>query len=269
MEKQPAGNGKEGKTGSPGEASAKAGKAAYRTVRYFKYAFGEIVLVVIGILIAIQINAFYKNKSEEGTNIQLLNRLISEIELNIERLDFLEYNYALDSLNTEYFAKNEETLKRGLAILERGITSSNIDSLINTDFNKSSYNLHRSIYDEMINTGKLYSIGSKELISQINEYYKQIEKEEYYNKQNVANTNDLYLDCKYGWVNFEIEYELDSDLNIEDYIWLFDKTSPEFINLRTYFAYAYSIIKRSRQRVGGIRKASKQLIEHINERIND
>jgi len=39
----------ENKTGSSSEASAKAGK-------YFKYAIGEIILIVLGILIALQID---------------------------------------------------------------------------------------------------------------------------------------------------------------------------------------------------------------------
>ena len=46
-----------------------------KTGKYLKYALGEIVLVVIGILIAIQINAFYelrKNEQKMRTNAKLL-----------------------------------------------------------------------------------------------------------------------------------------------------------------------------------------------------
>jgi hypothetical protein len=56
-----------GKTGSSAEASAKAGK-------YFKYAIGEIILVVIGILIALQINNWNEdNKSAKREKAILIN----------------------------------------------------------------------------------------------------------------------------------------------------------------------------------------------------
>ena len=35
-----------------------------KTAKYFKYAIGEIVLVVIGILIALQINNWNQNRKE-------------------------------------------------------------------------------------------------------------------------------------------------------------------------------------------------------------
>ena len=40
----------------PNDSVGRAGKPALPAGRYFKYAIGEIILVVIGILIALQIN---------------------------------------------------------------------------------------------------------------------------------------------------------------------------------------------------------------------
>ena len=58
-----------------------------KTGKYFKYAIGEIVLVVIGILIALQINEWNnernKNKAEEIIITQLkgdLRKLQIELE---------------------------------------------------------------------------------------------------------------------------------------------------------------------------------------------
>ncbi|WP_223033038.1 hypothetical protein [Hanstruepera marina] len=240
-----------------------------KTGKYIKYAFGEIVLVVIGILIAVQINGYYKKQAEMQINIQLLNRMISEIDLNIERLDFLEYNTNLDSLRTKVFSENEKELKWSLTILENGVKTQDIDSLVLVDFNRSSYNLHRSIYDKMINTGKLYNLGSDSLIGEINEYYKLIEREDYYNKKQIIRTNDLYFQCKYGWVNLVNDYRLKSGVNLADYPWLSDKTSKEYVNLRTYWSKAHAVIKRSRERMDGIRMRSYKLKEHIQLAIND
>jgi hypothetical protein len=49
-----------------------------KTGKYFKYAIGEIVLVVIGILIALQINNWNDNRIKLQEQQQLFNQLLSE-----------------------------------------------------------------------------------------------------------------------------------------------------------------------------------------------
>jgi len=51
-----------------------------KTSRYFKYAIGEIVLVVIGILIALQINNWNENQKEEKKAQILFEDLYVELE---------------------------------------------------------------------------------------------------------------------------------------------------------------------------------------------
>ena len=60
--------GRAGKTGTSAEASAKAG-------RYFKYAIGEIILVVIGILIALQINNWNEIKKDRAFEVKMLTEV--------------------------------------------------------------------------------------------------------------------------------------------------------------------------------------------------
>ena len=51
-----------------------------KTGKYLKYAFGEIILVVIGILIALQINNWNENKS----NITQAKKHLETIKLNLQ-----------------------------------------------------------------------------------------------------------------------------------------------------------------------------------------
>ena len=60
---------------------------AGKTSRYLKYAIGEIVLVVIGILIALQINNWNENRKEALKEKQLLSNLQSEFKDNLKDLD--------------------------------------------------------------------------------------------------------------------------------------------------------------------------------------
>lgn len=55
--------------------------------KYFFYAIGEIILVVIGILIALQINNWNEDKKDRIQEQELLNQLQSEFKSNLEQLD--------------------------------------------------------------------------------------------------------------------------------------------------------------------------------------
>lgn len=55
--------------------------------KYLLYALGEILLVVIGILIALQINNWNEYRKERLQEKQLLAQLRSEFESNLEQLD--------------------------------------------------------------------------------------------------------------------------------------------------------------------------------------
>jgi hypothetical protein len=50
-----------------------------KTGRYFKYATGEIILVVIGILIALQINNWNENRKLEQREVQILKEIKSDL----------------------------------------------------------------------------------------------------------------------------------------------------------------------------------------------
>ena len=55
--------------------------------KYSRYAVGEIVLVVVGILIALQINNWNENRKNSNLERKLLTELISDLETNIESLN--------------------------------------------------------------------------------------------------------------------------------------------------------------------------------------
>ena len=55
------------------------GKPALPAGRYLKYAIGEIILVVIGILIALQINNWNEAKKDRSTEVKLLKELREDL----------------------------------------------------------------------------------------------------------------------------------------------------------------------------------------------
>ncbi|MEO1032008.1 MAG: DUF6090 family protein [Bacteroidota bacterium] len=76
---------------------------------YFKYAIGEILLVVIGILIALQINNWNDNIKAQEAKFQILTSIKKEIQANKKHIEtvFPYHNMIRDTMNT----LNPETLK--------------------------------------------------------------------------------------------------------------------------------------------------------------
>ncbi len=84
-----------------------------KTGKYLKYAVGEIVLVVIGILIALSINNWNQNKRQEEQLNSVYERIVIDIDNDIRELsravayyDSLEYVYTrviADSITPDLF----------------------------------------------------------------------------------------------------------------------------------------------------------------------
>ncbi|HBR54223.1 MAG TPA: hypothetical protein DEA82_11320, partial [Flavobacteriaceae bacterium] len=58
-----------------------------RFSKYLLYAIGEIILVVIGILIALQINNWNEERKERFTEQKILKQLQKEYTQNLKQLD--------------------------------------------------------------------------------------------------------------------------------------------------------------------------------------
>jgi hypothetical protein len=61
-----------------------------KTTKYLKYAIGEIILVVIGILIALSINNWNENRKQENSKQKLMLAIKNELLANKESLESYE-----------------------------------------------------------------------------------------------------------------------------------------------------------------------------------
>ena len=91
-----------------------------KTGKYFKYAIGEIVLVVIGILIALSINNWNQNRLLKNDEVILVKQLLRDA--NADRLFFKERLYKLKT--QAHFYNNFLNHCKGLIIEKDTITKS-------------------------------------------------------------------------------------------------------------------------------------------------
>jgi hypothetical protein len=142
-----------------------------KTGKYFKYAIGEIILVVIGILIALQINTWNQYRLLKLEETKTLKSLHAEFT---ENLDKFNINYK-DQLTRDSITKRLLNPKIVDAPFET------LDSLIyklgwNFKFNPST-----GVYTSVVNSGKIEIISNdtlKRKISNFNNVLVDYEEEE-------------------------------------------------------------------------------------------
>jgi len=140
-----------------------------KTGKYFKYAIGEIILVVIGILIALQINNWNENNNLKVKETHALNEIISDLDNNIATFTNIKTRKT-NSLNSA-----KSSLKIIIDVLEN--KKEYHDSLIphftgilgypDPDIKTSGYESLTSIGMDLISDNKLRSEIGKYYTSQI------------------------------------------------------------------------------------------------------
>ena len=106
-----------------------------KTGKYFKYAIGEIVLVVIGILIALQINNWNEQRKENSNEQAILKRLEKEFISNkAQLLDKIEFrNTLIESCKQllDYFDKPENATRDSILVYLSTIQPPTFDPIQN------------------------------------------------------------------------------------------------------------------------------------------
>jgi hypothetical protein len=72
-----------------------------KTGKYFKYAIGEIALVVIGILIALSINNWNEQNKSNLKEVKILRELKNDLKSNYQELSTIKEMYSLEINKTD------------------------------------------------------------------------------------------------------------------------------------------------------------------------
>jgi len=136
-----------------------------KTSKYFKYAIGEIILVVIGILIALSINNWNQERLSKKMEHNYINRLIEDLvadtammadQIRYSKIRF-EYGTALDSMI-------RIGNRRQIPAIEVIEASQNIGRLWLPQYSANTYN-------DLINTGNLNIISDPVIADRIRGHY--------------------------------------------------------------------------------------------------
>jgi hypothetical protein len=114
--------------------------------KYFKYAIGEIILVVIGILIALQINNWNEERKQSEKRDSYYLSMIGSFEKDLQKIDSYEKYLEGIQNNVNEFRIN---VKKSSNYLK---ASQYIDSL---NIFTSDLDLNASIWESIVNSGHI------------------------------------------------------------------------------------------------------------------
>jgi hypothetical protein len=138
-----------------------------KTGKYFKYAIGEIVLVVIGILIALQINNWNQDRIEHKETKVLLSNLSLDIEENIKNLKDQQNLLKIRKDWADFILKSLDD--------QKVIDSTMFVTAITRVGWIMDYSQMLPTYTEIISSGKLSYINSENLKKALGDYQSKVE----------------------------------------------------------------------------------------------
>jgi hypothetical protein len=127
-----------------------------KTSKYLKYAIGEIVLVVIGILIALQVNNWNENRKERLLEQQMLKNLKQENNENLKALI-----QSIDKRQSQLGALN--ILLKYIDDKQDNLTEKQLDSLIGISRYISNFEARNGVLNDILNSGELSIIKNDSL----------------------------------------------------------------------------------------------------------
>jgi hypothetical protein len=233
-----------------------------KTTKYFKYAIGEIILVVIGILIALQINNWNQNSQIKHSNQLLLKKMLIDLD-NIEtRLNSITFTYSKDN-DFDYISLTEaiNNCDSILTLVDKGLKKENLAYLANvrTTQGGTLLNIYDNTYNELLNTGSLYSLGSDTLVKAIQNFYKFCERETKYQQFNNDMANRGLIKYEDGFSFLFMNYiQKPLNFDLKEYPFYMNTKSTEYKN----FQIGVRLIKEGQ--VGNKRKMLKIIEEAKN-----
>ena len=145
-----------------------------KTGKYFKYAIGEIALVVIGILIALQINNWNENRKKGIAEQNLYQTLISSLESDLE-----DANDKIASVEQSIKAQEIFIINSFDEIKNKYDTDQIENLLFSVSRSSKSFFPNYGLYEKISNNNQIDLIQSTELQMKIIELY-----EQYYKRYN-------------------------------------------------------------------------------------
>jgi hypothetical protein len=229
-----------------------------KTGKYFKYATGEILLVVIGILIALQINNWNENRKSEDVKQNYYKQLL--IDLKTDKNYAKLMISALDSSITKY-ENYQETLKQ--PYIDSNESFKNVG---NNNWASRNLEFKTSTIKSLINTGDI-SLLEPNLRDKLTNYDGSKAQMLNLSKGNNDASNNIYQSAVMS--GFFLKFGLDHQPEFAKYLDI-ENMSPEiYIKINGYLTWRTFGEKRTIKRLNNLIEDADIIIELINKKFKE
>ena len=213
--------------------------------KYLKYAIGEIILVVIGILIALSINNWNQERVSKDKAYAFLNQINKDLTF-----DLRYYEYMIKSASELSLVFNEvvtsNTENDSLLVKLGSIITVNYDA---RDFGPS--------YRSFVNSGDINLIEDKELLAGLQFYYSLLTESmnnmtEYQKTFNIHNIEGRLVET--------LDMEVDGSYSLESL-----KKEMNSGSLRSMANWQSNVFKSLIKILENCQKAAQELKQRIND----
>jgi hypothetical protein len=177
-----------------------------KTGKYFKYAIGEIILVVIGILIALGIN----NWNIKNVQQKEVRTYLTSIKSNL-----IQDTLSL-SVRTQDIKQNIQTFDSIISLINTDESTLLLDSQLTLAlFNTHRFITEKNSFEDLTSNGKFSIIENKEIKEDILSYYNFIENSSLpFNNSLETYTRETL--APYFMRNYQLEFPIDFNINLNE-----------------------------------------------------
>ena len=141
-----------------------------KTSKYLKYAIGEIILVVIGILIALQINNWNEDHKQQKTQQIYLEKLAVDVDSMLKQYEDYLKRFP------EFLLASEKALRYIEICGESDDDKSSFEYTLNSHQSMLNYPQNRNTFDEMLSNGSFSNLADESLKASVSSLYATIER---------------------------------------------------------------------------------------------
>ena len=182
-------------------------KNSTSNINYIKYAVGEVILVVIGILIALQVNNFNEIRIEKKAMKDYFQKIASNIH------DDLKESERLLKFRQDHIISCNKASK---SLIESNFSDQmSIQKAIFEMIIEVQLNYNKDAFESLKSSGYLRYLKNQKIEDLLNDYYSQINQIEMFeiDQRNWANALELELDRNGFFYSYtELDQKVHTDL---------------------------------------------------------
>lgn len=219
---------------------------------YMLYAVGEIALVMIGILLALQVNAYQNERMDRQTERTVLNKLKQDLNkdlVDLQRLyDIKEQQEIANTYALEFFADPAKEVTDTARVLNG----------VRAPFSYYTDNPNRTAFQTATSSGNLFKLTNETLLDLLSFYFSDNNMSQFVlTTKNISN--------KYASEVYNRKYRLVTD---SDYKHLFENGYFKDFVMENYYLVMKSQLKIGKELIAKKIKVANQLIRLIDHDID-